>query len=126
MDRMLEQCVDPEACAELVERIDQSDQAGDQQEIALLDGRFFEHFSRAYVLDGRTAGRVWSFRDITTRRRAELWQENFNTVLSLITAEAPLQLVLERIARFPERTMPGALRSEEHTSKLQSLMRTSY
>src|SRR3546814_2465995 len=27
----------------------------------------------------------------------------------LITAEAPLQLVLERIARFTERTMPGAL-----------------
>lgn len=109
MDRMLEQCVDPEGCAELTERIDQSDQDGAQQEIALRDGRFFEHFSRAYVLDGRTAGRVWSFRDITTRRRAELWQENFNTVLSLITAEAPLQLVLERIAQFTERTMPGAL-----------------
>src|SRR3546814_13684558 len=107
MDRMLEQCVDPEACAELVERIDQGDQAGDQQEIALLDGRFFEHFSRAYVLDGRTAGRVWSLRDITTRSRAELWKDTCTTVLSLINAEAPLPLVLERIAPCSGSTIPG-------------------
>jgi len=109
MQQMLTRSIDPDACARSTERIDQSGAEGDSDEIALRDGRFFERFSRAYVLDGHNAGRVWSFRDITTRRRAELWQENFNKVLSLIAAEAPLPQVLEHIARFTERTIPGAL-----------------
>jgi len=109
MNQMLAQSIDPDACARSTERIDQSGPEGESDEIALRDGRFFERSSRAYVLDGSNAGRVWSFRDITTRRRAELWQENFNNVLSLITAEAPLPQVLEHIARFAERTMPETL-----------------
>jgi PAS domain S-box-containing protein len=39
--------------------------------LELTDGRVLERFSRTQFVDGRNVGRVWSFRDITERRRAE-------------------------------------------------------
>jgi PAS domain S-box-containing protein len=39
--------------------------------LELADGRVFERFSKIQFVDKRNVGRVWSFRDITERRRAE-------------------------------------------------------
>jgi PAS domain S-box-containing protein len=45
--------------------------AEDMDELRFKDGRFFERFSRALVLQGAVMGRVWSFRDVTQRKRGE-------------------------------------------------------
>ncbi|HYR90624.1 MAG TPA: HAMP domain-containing sensor histidine kinase [Terriglobia bacterium] len=39
--------------------------------LELADGRVIERFSKAQSLEGRTVGRVWSFRDISERRLTE-------------------------------------------------------
>ena len=39
--------------------------------LSFADGRCCERFSRPMLVAGRPAGRVWSFRDITERKRAE-------------------------------------------------------
>jgi len=42
--------------------------------LLLKDGRAYERFSRPLVSEGRATGRVWSFRDISLRVRAEAVQ----------------------------------------------------
>ena len=58
------------------------------------DGRIIEQFSRPQRVDGRTVGRVWSFRDVTMRNRYETLLKENEAQLRLIT-ENMLDMIVQ-------------------------------
>ena len=69
MQFLLRQLADPERFRRRVEELfAEEDQSYDLLEFR--DGRIYERLSIPYVLEEKIIGRVWSFRDVTERRRA--------------------------------------------------------
>jgi PAS domain S-box-containing protein len=74
-DRMLEfvldQLEDPAAFLSKVREYYQSPEASSMEMVAFKDGRMFERYSQPQRIGDEVVGRVWSFRDVTGRVRAE-------------------------------------------------------
>ncbi|MFO0879057.1 MAG: PAS domain S-box protein [Gemmataceae bacterium] len=64
-----QQLGDPTAFLDRMEAL--STQADSFDLLDLPDGRVFERYSRPKMVDGAAAGRVWVFRDVSERKRAE-------------------------------------------------------
>jgi len=67
---VLSQLSDPDAFLAKVRELYQTARE-DLDNLSFRDGRVFERFSRPLIRSGEPAGRVWSFRDISERMRAE-------------------------------------------------------
>jgi len=62
---------DPQGVAARIESVYASDALETLDIVDLADGRSFERFSRPQYVQGHKVGRVWSYRDVTARKRAE-------------------------------------------------------
>ncbi len=65
------QLVEPDTFLRAVEGLYANPGAEAFDILNFTDGRVFERASQPMLMDGRPAGRVWSFRDITGRKQAE-------------------------------------------------------
>jgi diguanylate cyclase (GGDEF)-like protein/PAS domain S-box-containing protein len=68
---MVEQLQDPDEYLVKVRELHADPLAASFDVLECMDGRVFERVSQPQMLSGEPVGRVWSFRDVTERKRAE-------------------------------------------------------
>ncbi len=67
----LEKLVNPDDFLAKVMELYRHPEESSYDVLTLKDGRTFERYSQAQLIDDVPVGRVWSFRDVTSRKRAE-------------------------------------------------------
>jgi signal transduction histidine kinase/CheY-like chemotaxis protein len=86
LELLARRAAQPEQVRERFSVINQSQSEHSVDTWKLADGRVLECHSRPRVLEGASAGRVWSFRDVTQTRRTQEQLEEEARVMALLNA----------------------------------------
>ena len=90
LDHVAHQCADPEAFVERVRYIYAHHEERGFEQLALKDGRCFERYTVPMLLkEGAFVGRVWFFRDVTERVKAEETQRKSAPEIEYLYNNAP-------------------------------------
>ena len=94
----------PSNSCERVETIYASQPPETHDVLETLDGRTIERSTRMQIVDGRNIGRVWNFREVTERKRAEQALRDETRILEIlhqtgktIASELDLQTVVQAV-----------------------------
>jgi signal transduction histidine kinase/ActR/RegA family two-component response regulator len=99
LEHIAAQFTDPEACRDRVESIYRASPPESSDILELADGRVLERFSKIQSLGQKNVGRVWSFRDVTTRRRTEdALRDESQGRAALLEAERKARAEVERVS----------------------------
>ena len=81
---------DPDAYKNITEEIYNDEERTSFDFLEFADGRVFERYSQPQRSEGRVLGRVWSYRDITERRKAERELQNSEERFRTIFEKSPI------------------------------------
>lgn len=93
LESVLHKIVDPEVFINKVRQLYKSDEV-DFDTILLKDGKILERFSCPLIQKGSIAGRVWNFRDVTQRKKAEEEIRESRKTLQTILDSMPVGVII--------------------------------
>ena len=98
-ERVSSQLKDPKKFLARIHQLYADSNAASDDVLEFVDGRVFERHSEPQLLAGRSIGRVWGFRDVTERRRAEETLIRERTLLRTVIDNLPDQICVKDVHR---------------------------